>query len=189
MQTFIVKTAILVLTFVSNNFLYDSSKFGKTQAVISENLEKEDNVSIPLLKIGRSVDKNEAHYFVNIDKDNKINENEPIKILWKNNQKNGQYEKINWIKKKFAYGIKHRKIGSDEIEFNFVALNSRKFYLKKNLKNEFAIFAKNEGSEVLLQRIFVFIEGGSFWKPNVTKVELAGMEMDNATEYLEILKL
>jgi hypothetical protein len=136
---------------------------------------KTDIKDNPLLKIGRSVDKNEVHYFLNIDSKGELSKDEPIKLLWKNGQK-GSYETINWIKKKYGYGLVFDKSSRESIAFQFVSYKKKWFYLKKNNDGKFAIFSNFDQGSVELKEVFVNIQGGSFWTPRVTSVELKGTE-------------
>jgi hypothetical protein len=128
----------------------------------------------PLLKIARSIDKNEVHYFINEDNKGNLDKKEPIILFWKNHKKNGQYEELNWIKKKYGYGVKCVSSKSNEVCFQFVSYKKRNFYLKKNGQDRYIITSFFDEKEIELDQIFVNIDGGSFWAPNVTTVEMRG---------------
>jgi len=48
--------------------------------------------------------------------------------------------------------------------------------LKKAEDNKYHIFVSADQKQIMLNRIFVKVEGGSFWLPNVVYVELKGTE-------------
>jgi hypothetical protein len=175
-----MKLFILNLVFFYNFCGLNSNAFTHKKDLI--------NVSSPILKIARSIDKNEVHYFINVDKDNNLSKNEPITMLWKNHKNNGSYEKLNWIKKKYGYGLKFFNQKKDYVEFQFVSSKIKSFILKKNAKGDFGIFTNSSSATIELKQIFIHMEGGGFWTPNVTKIDLIGnREIDN-TDIIETFK-
>lgn len=139
--------------------------------------------STPILKIARSVDQNEVHYFVKTDKNGNLHSDEPIKLLWKSHKKGGTYEELNWIKKKYGYGVKILSRSKERTYFQFVAYNKKQFYLQKNKSGNYAIFADFDQKEVELASFFVNIQGGSFWTPNVVSVDVLGREVNSQSKY------
>jgi hypothetical protein len=133
------------------------------------------NTEKPILTIGRSVDKNEVHYFVNTTSTGELVTDQPIKLLWKNSKK-GSYESLNWIKKKYGYGVVIDSKNAETISFHFVSYKKKQFYLKKNQRNQFAIYSTFDNKTVEVKEIFVNIEGGSFWTPHVTHIDIMGMD-------------
>lgn len=52
-----------------------------------------------------------------------------------------------------------------------------KFILEQGTEKLLRVFAKpDDGSGMILRRIYIHVNGGSFWKPNVEYVELKGNE-------------
>jgi hypothetical protein len=142
----------------------------------------------PILKIARSIDRNEVHYFVNVDKNGNLIESEPLKLLWKNHNKGGVYEDLNWIKKKYGYGVKVLYKTKEKINFRFVAYQKKQFHLQKNSNGSYAIFADFDNKQVELTSFFVNIEGGSFWVPNVVSVDIKGIEIGSLDFFTKVLK-
>jgi hypothetical protein len=143
----------------------------------------------PILKIARSIDQNEVHYFVNVDNQGDLIQDEPLKLLWKNHKKGGKYEDLNWIKKKYGYGIKMLNKSKNKIHFQFVSYNKKQFFLQKNRNGNYAIFMDFDNKEVELTDVFVNIQGGSFWAPNVVSVGVKGHEVSNYNAFLGELKM
>ncbi|MBA3901699.1 MAG: DUF4833 domain-containing protein [Bacteroidetes bacterium] len=139
------------------------------------------------MKIGRSIDKNEIHYFIQLDKDGLLLKNNPIELYWINNEDKGQVESINWIKKKFGYGLKYLKNEKQEAVFHFVSYPKRQLMVKKSLSGDYKIFTASNGLTVEISSIFIHIDGGTFWLPNVTKVELHAMDINSKKSIIEII--
>ena len=53
---------------------------------------------------------------------------------------------------------------------------------------KYHIFATVNQKQLMLNRIFIKIEGGSFWLPNVVYVELKGTESSTGREITERFK-
>ena len=58
----------------------------------------------------------------------------------------------------------------------------------KSADGKYHIFALIAQKQILLNRIFVKIEGGSFWLPNVKYVEVKGTDQITGREIVERFK-
>lgn len=174
MNTIKKSTLLIVCVLLLAPFTHSASKV--------KNLEK------VVFKIGRSIDRNEIHYILKVNQKGELNQEEPLEIVWMNNEDAGQKERINWIKKKFGYGLIYQYIKPNEAHFNFVSYDKRSFTLKKNKLGEYKVFTSSNGKTVEVQRIFINIEGGSFWIPNITFVELSALEPQTNAVLHEIIK-
>jgi hypothetical protein len=125
-----------------------------------------------LFSIGRSKDANEIFYSINLEKNNKLNIEEPIKVYWLKRTENNAIEPLTWVQNKFAYGIVYLTKSDSYAKFRFAAYDNRVFELKKNKNNEFKVFTISENKEVEVNRIYIYITGGTFWIPEIPKVEL-----------------
>jgi hypothetical protein len=152
-----------------------------------ENINIEHNEKA-IFKIGRSIDKNEIHYFIKLNSKGELHPDEPLEIGWINYENGGKREKINWIKKRFGYGLNYTYIKPYEAAFKFVSYDERSFTIMKNDEGNFSVFTKSKGKIVEVQKIFINIDGGSFWIPNVTYVELSALEPQSKSLITEIIK-
>lgn len=130
------------------------------------------NTSYHLFKIERSKDSNKIFYDLNLTCENTIDTDNPINVYWIKNQENIKTEPLSWIQKKYAYGIKYLNTEDTFAEFQFVSYKKRNFQLKKDADGVFKVFTKFENKEVIVNRIFIQIDGGTFWVPKISKVEL-----------------
>jgi hypothetical protein len=131
-----------------------------------------------LFKIGRSRDTNEIIYSINFDQTGQPDKTDPIEIHWIKRTNNNKVEPLTWIQKKYAYGIKiiNDLIKEDEIYFQLVSYDKRTFILKKNEEDCYKVYTVSGNKEIEVSRIFVQIDGGSFWLPIISRVELHGRE-------------
>ncbi|PKP01893.1 MAG: DUF4833 domain-containing protein [Bacteroidetes bacterium HGW-Bacteroidetes-9] len=130
------------------------------------------STSLNLFSIGRSKDANEIFYAINLDNPNKLNTENPINVYWLKRTENNKVEPLSWVQKKFAYGIVYLSKSENHAKFRFAAYDKRVFELKKNQDNEFKVFTISGNKEVEVNRIYIYITGGTFWIPEIPKVEL-----------------
>jgi hypothetical protein len=133
-----------------------------------------------LFKISRSRDADEIWYTVNLTENGKLDENEPIKIFWVRVTKNNKTAPLTWLQYKYSYGI-HVTIPYDKIsgnlKFQFVSYSQQTFELRKSGDESFRVYTTIENREIEVIRIFVQIDGGSFWLPSVPYVEVIGYDV------------
>lgn len=140
-----------------------------------------------LFKIERSKDANEIIYDINITSSGKLNTENPVNVYWIRHTNNNKIEPLTWIQKKFAYGLNFLSIKETEVKFRFVSYSKRDFIIKKNIKGNYQVFTNSQNKEVAVNRIYIHINGGTFWIPNITKVELHATEVLSGKKIIEII--
>jgi hypothetical protein len=119
-------------------------------------------------------------------KNGKLDLDNPVHVYWIRYTEKGQKAELNWIQRTFAYGINTKKISESSYELNFVSYKKLKFTLELAPDKIWRVFIKmNNGSRMILKRIYLHINGGSFWKPNIEYVELKGLLPDTNQEVRE----
>jgi hypothetical protein len=127
---------------------------------------------------------------LNVDKDGAIDKKDPIKVYWIRYGDKGGKEDLSYIQRKFAYGIQSKAIGDDQYELRFVSHKKLPMYLLKSEEDKkYHVYVTVNKKKIQLDRIFVRIEGGSFWLPNVKYVELKGINTANKTQVIERIKV
>lgn len=127
---------------------------------------------------------------LNIDRDGEVNEKDPIKVYWIRYASNGEKEDLNYIQRKFAYGIQTKAIGNDQYELRFVSHKKLPLYLIKSADDKkYHVYVTVNNKKIQIERIFLRIEGGSFWLPNVKYVELKGINTANKSQIIERIKV
>lgn len=141
-----------------------------------------------LFYLQRTSNTNTIVYELNY-KDGSLDEDEPVHVFWIRYNEKGQKEELNFIQRKFAYGIKSNLVSQDKYKLNFVSYKKYHMYLMKGADNKFNVYALINQKQAILYRIFVKINGGSLFSPNIEYVELKGFDPISGLEVKERLKI
>jgi phosphatidylglycerophosphate synthase len=128
-----------------------------------------------LFYLQRDPNPNTVIYQLNVDKTGRLDEEEPVRAFWIRYTENGEHKNLNFIQRKFAYGLTAQKVASDKYELKFAAYNKLRFFLmRSSADNAFHVFTTIANRQIVLTRVFLRIEGGTFWVPNVKYIEFKG---------------
>ena len=106
----------------------------------------------------------------------KVDTDNPVNVYWIRFTEGGKKAPLSFIQKEFAYGVKTKKTGEGKYDLNFVSYKKKKFQLEKGINGVWHVyFTLDNGDREILKRVYIHIEGGSFWKPNIKYVELTGI--------------
>lgn len=141
-----------------------------------------------LFYLQRTSNTNTIVYELNLSSD-KLDANNPVQGYWIRYQEKGQREDLSYIQKKFAYGIRSKKIAENHYELSFVSYKKYKMYLRQGIDKNFYVFTSINQKSAILTSIFVKINGGSFWSPNVEYVEITGLDPVTRAVMKERLKI
>jgi hypothetical protein len=114
---------------------------------------------------------------------------DPVHVYWIRYTEEGQKQELNFIQRKFAYGIKSEKIAQDSYQIYFVSYKKFKMRLAQGADRKYHAFAMINNKESVLTKIYLHINGGSFWSPNVEYVEVTGIDPANGQVVKERKKL
>ncbi len=138
-----------------------------------------------LFTIERSLNKDQIVYFLNLDENGHLEKENPISLKWLDNEKTGELVPIDWIKKKYGYGIVILSQEAQELTFKFVSYDEKLFILKKDLFGNYEVFAKINDRMMKIRHVYLKIDDGSFWKPNIAEVSVLGVSEFANTEVKE----
>jgi len=141
-----------------------------------------------LFYLQRTPNSNTIVYDLNVDKDGKLDVDDPVNVYWIRYTEGGVKKGLNFIQRKFAYGIKVKKLSDEKYEIKSVAYDKHPMYLMKSDKGKYQIFTKIGDTMAALSSIWIQIEGGSFWVPNVVYIEMKGVDPATGAEKLERFK-
>lgn len=170
-----------------NNYLHSGSD------TVKRNLRKElhfpepSNVS-KLFYIQRDPNTNTLIYELNTDKNGELDTDNPLHVYWIRYAEKGQREELSYIQRKFAYGVTTKPTKNDEFDVRFVAYKKMPLNLQRSTDGKYHIFATIAKKQAILNRIFVKIDGGSFWIPNIVYVEMTGTDPSTGKEIVERFK-
>ena len=146
------------------------------------------NDSNPLFIIERSRDLDQILYQVSLDNEGKLDAKNPISVHWLRRTNNDIIEPLTWVQERFSYGLEYLIQEPNRVVFQFEGYNKRSFELKKNLDGNFKVYTLSKGKEVEVLRIFIQIDGGTFWIPTIPRVELHSRDPKINLAQIEIVK-
>lgn len=127
-----------------------------------------------LFSISRNLNNDRIIYVINTDQHGKIIEEEPVTVCWIYAKNVENIENVPYIKKKFGYGVEILDQSMDQFSFKFVSYDDLTFEVKQNKTGKYKVFVAMGSMKMEIKDIFVNIDGGTFWKPNVTQVMING---------------
>ena len=147
-------------------------------------------VAHQLFYLQRDPNSNTVIYQLNLDAAGRLDEQEPVQAFWIRYAEQGQRKGLNYIQRKFAYGVNAKKLSSTTYELKFAAYDKLPLYLTKlKADDTYHICATVNNKQLVLNRIFVRIEGGTFWVPNVKYIELDGWNAATREPLVERIKV
>lgn len=125
----------------------------------------------------RTTDANTIVYDLNFE-NGRLNDKDPIKPYWIRYTENGVKKSLSGIQNKYAFGVKSTKVHAKHYKLEFAGYSKVPLHLKQSSDGNFQTSVTVDGSELVLQRLYIHIEpGGSYWSPNIGYIEFTGKEM------------
>ena len=128
----------------------------------------------------RTPNTNTIVYELNTDKDGVPHKHEPVHVYWIRYQEGGKKAELTYIQRKFAYGINHTLTDAEKHSYklNFVSYGKKDIHLERSVKDKrYHAYLQVGSKNIEVSRIYIRIEGGSFWFPNVPYVEISGRDV------------
>lgn len=136
------------------------------------------NIDNMVFYVQRDPNVNTAIYAVNYQDNGQINKNNPIKAYWIRYNEKGEKRDFSYVQRKFAYGVESRVVNNEEFELEFVSYKKLPLTLKKtDSDKKYHVFVNVNRKKIQVEKIFVRIQGGSFWLPNVKYAEITGKDV------------
>lgn len=158
-------------------------------------VEPQDTFPVPsgnpnqLFYLQRTNNTNTIICELNYNSKGQVDEESPVHVSWIRYTEGGVKKELNYIQRVFAYGIKSQPMGNNTYQLHFVSFKKRNFTLMVSPKdNKYHVYAAINQKQAVLNRIFVKIDGGSFWSPNVIYMELKGIDVASGKEVMERFK-
>ncbi len=133
------------------------------------------NIDNLLFYIQRNLNTNTVVYALNEGVTGSINEDYPMRVFWIKYSAGGTREALNYIQTK-AFGYSASKISNGLYEFNMDSYHVLRFFIVKNVQDQYQIITKMNGQDAQLHNIYVYAnEFGLF--PKVEYIELYGTDV------------
>jgi hypothetical protein len=143
-----------------------------------------------LFYLQRDPNTNTVVYQLNVDRAGQLDEDEPVNVFWLRYDEHGERKELNFIQRKFAYGLTAEKLAPEKYELKFAAYNKVRFFLLRSPTNKaFHVYTTIGGRQLQLERVFLRIEGGTFWVPNVKYIEFKGVSTATRAPLVERITL
>ena len=163
----------------------------KTTALVKD---PQDTFPVPVVNnqlfyLQRTANTNTVVYEANLNSKGQIDEDNPVRVYWIRYPEGGMKKDLSYIQRVFAYGIKTQRQSTDVFNTHVVSYKKAQLTVKKSTKdNKYHAYATINHKEAMLTRIFLKIEGGAFWSPNVIYIELKGRDEATGEEVMERFK-
>lgn len=143
------------------------------------------DISNQLFYLQRDPNTNTIICQLNVDKNGIVNKEQPVNVFWMRYGDKGEKKELSYIQRKFAYGIISKNLGNGQFELRFTSHKKLPMYLNKSgADKKYHVFATINNKKMQLERIFLRIEGGTFWFPNVKYVEIKGFDASEPSKVL-----
>ena len=185
------KLPVIVVFFVATIFGLDMQSSAVAQGNPSPiSFPTPKGIKNQLFYLQRDPNTNTIICELNMKANGELNEESPINVYWIRYQDNKEKKDLNYIQRKFAYGMESEALGNDRYKLNFVSYKKLPLLLaKSNVDNKYHVYVTANNKKIQLERIFLRIEGGTFWVPNVKYVELKGINQANGAQVIERIKV
>jgi phosphatidylglycerophosphate synthase len=142
-----------------------------------------------LFYLQRTPNANTIMYELNY-KDGVLDTEEPIHVFWIRYTEQRQKQDLSYIQRKFAYGVKAKDLGNGKYELHFVSYKKMPLYLERSpVDKMYHVYATVGNKYMRINRIFIYINGGSMFSPNIEYVEVKGADPVNGKEIVERIKI
>ena len=196
-KKFLIAAGVFIITgFAFTNKL--QSRSTKTPAPTILNplpIDPQDTFPVPsgnphqLFYLQRTNNTNTIVCELNLNAKGQLDEESPVHVFWIRYTEGGMRKELNYIQRVFAYGIKAQPLENGNYKLHFVSYKKQALLLSRSAKdNKYHVYANINRREALLNRIFLKVDGGTFWAPNVVYMELKGWDVNTGKEVVERFK-
>lgn len=144
-----------------------------------------------LFYLQRDPNTNTIVYELNLREDGSPDPDEPIHVFWIRYPEGGIHKELNYVQKKFAYGVKAIPMAGKQYKLIFTAYKKKNMVLAYAAKEKkYQVYAMLNGQLSVLNRVFIRIgNGGSFWAPDVKYIEMRGTAMSTGKQMTERIQI
>lgn len=158
------------------------------QATAQDGFPEPTNNPDQLFYLQRTHNKNTIVYELN-KKNGVLDTKEPIHVFWIRYEENAQRQELSYIQRKFAYGIQCKKLKENHYRVTLNSYDKFPMELIKDADGVYKIFVTANGKQIHLNRIFIKINGGPMWSPDIEYFELKGKDTQSGIAVAEKMKV
>lgn len=158
-------------------------------------IDPQDTFPVPtgnakqLFYLQRTTNTNTIVCELNLNSKGVPDEESPVHVFWIRYPEGGMRKELNYIQRVFAYGMKSQPMGNGTYKLHFVSYKKQSFLLMPSPKdNKYHVYATINQKQAFLTRLFVKVDGGTFWSPNVVYMEMKGTDAVTGKELVERFK-
>jgi len=158
-------------------------------------IEPQDTFPVPktnskqLFYLQRTANTNTIVCELNYEKNGQLNVSDPVHVYWIRYTEGGVKKELSYIQRVFAYGIKSQLLEKDSYKLHFVSYKKKPLYLMRSQKdNQYKVYTTINNQQAVLSRIFIKVDGGTFWSPNVVYMEMKGVDEYTGKELMQRFK-
>lgn len=132
-----------------------------------------------LFYLQRDPDINTIIYQLNIENGH-IDADNPINIFWIRYAEDQERKPLNYIQRTMAFGMTHRTLENGDFALQLVSYKTLPLRLSFNAETKkHVVYTRIQGKQAILDRIYVRINGGSTFNPNIEYFELTGRHVSS----------
>lgn len=129
-------------------------------------------------------------YELNYNSEGILDPDNPVKGARVSYEAQGGYKVLGQVEKRAPYGIRCKDIGNGGYEIRLSAYKKFPMYLLKSEKdNKYHMYIQDMGQQLLLKRVFVKVNGGSFWFPKIIYIDLITTNSETGIEILKRINI
>lgn len=143
-----------------------------------------------LFYLQRSIDRNTVIYEVNFEPSGDLNTKDPVKVYWIDFESGAKKSSLTFVQSKFAYGIETMLLNEAKgiYQLALVSYKKIKLYLTPVGKRHYQVHTTIANKQAVLDRVFVNITGGTYFKPVISFIELDGKDLKTGALLSEQIK-
>ncbi len=131
---------------------------------------------LQLFYLQRDPDINTVVYQLNMV-DGEINEDQPVNVFWIRYAENNEQKPLNYVQRTMAFGLTHKKLVNGDFALQLVSYKDLSLRLSYHPSmRRHVVYARINETQAILDRIYVRIDGGSTFNPNILYFELSGRD-------------
>lgn len=167
----------------------------QTSSIRNVSKDPQDTFPVPsgnpkqLFYLQRTANTNTVICELNLDNKGQLVSADPVHVFWIRYHDGGAIKELSYIQRVFAYGIKSQVQENGSYKLHFVSYKKQPLFLMRSAKDQkYHVYATINQKLAILSRVFIKVDGGTFWAPNVVYMELKGKEEATGKELMERFK-